>query len=80
LPAALTDFLPHAREMGSFLPQRRWLFCLFILALVCRISRVISPGPMGLVHPACCLITDGPVGPRQLSHRKRASGASSWWP
>lgn len=67
LPAALTDFLPHARETGSFLPQRRWLSYFAILWCARRFSYAISPGPMGHVHPACCLHTNGPVRPRQLS-------------
>jgi hypothetical protein len=29
-----------------------------------------SPGPMGHVNPACCLNTDCPVWPRQLSNMK----------
>jgi hypothetical protein len=74
LPAALTDFLPHARETGSFLPQRRRLFCLDIPRSVRRCSRAISPGPMGHVHPACCLNTNGPVAPRQCSYQKTALG------
>ena len=32
----------------------------------------ISPGPMGHVHPACCLHTDGPVRPRPIPHRPPA--------
>jgi hypothetical protein len=70
LPAALPDFLPHARETGSILPQRRWLFRSINPTCVRRFSHAISPGPAGPVHPTCCLNTDGPVWPRQLSQGK----------
>jgi hypothetical protein len=68
LPAALTDFLPHARETGSSLPQRRRLSYLLNPWSNLRFCHALSPGPMGYVPPACCLHTDGPVRPRQCSH------------
>ena len=59
LPAALilANFLPHARETESMPPKRRRL-------PPHSFPSTNSPGPTGHVYRACCLNTDGPVGPR----------------